>query len=167
MKHKHTPSPVAPTAAEKTAAEQIAEAYAPRPQARMVQMAQRESPALKSARERALAGQWRLTHTSMPIATPRELIAANPDLPPSFLAKPGDVVWLDDVDAAFCLDNDLVEPPDASPSRVGKVWENIQTELGWNQDGRPTNGRTGQSWDFAKCEALKNAREAKNRRASK
>jgi hypothetical protein len=87
-----------------------------------------EDPLPISAAERALAGVYRVIHGSIAIPVPlSERLKADGtedgNKPTQELAHPGDEVYLGDQDAASMLDADIIEPLDAKPSRVGKVWE--------------------------------------------
>jgi hypothetical protein len=117
-----------------------------RPVARLLKHTPRVTEGRKSAEERALGGRYRIIHGQVTIAVPVEQRLLpdgqiNPHLPSQVYADMGDEVELDHVDAAFFLDNDIVEPLNARPSRVGKVWDE--------------SDRSKRAWDYARCEALK------------
>jgi len=102
--------------------------------AKIVKMVPRVSAVQKTAEERALAGEYRVIHGQIGIPLPPERWRKkNPDgslsdeeIPgalKSMTAEMGDIVWLNNEDAMRCIDADLVEPVDAKPSRLGKVWQ--------------------------------------------
>jgi hypothetical protein len=95
--------------------------------ARLVHQAESLDPNALRAKERALAGTYRVIHGRVEIPqdwadwhTPdgQEI----PGQPKTITARMGDIVELGDEDAARMLDADVVERLDAKPSRVGKVW---------------------------------------------
>ena len=80
----------------------------------------------RTAKERKLAGTYRVIHGSIEVPLP-ESEWKNPDgsvkegEPRTEQAKMGDEVYFGDEDAMRILDADLIEPLDTKPSRVGKV----------------------------------------------
>ena len=138
-----TTQPATPDPNEATA--QILASYH-RPNAKLITHIARVDPGRKSAEERALGGRYRLIHGQMAIPVPLEQRLLpngqeNPYLPVQVLAEVSDIVELDHVGAAFALDNDLVEPLNARPSRAGKVWDEAT--------------RSKVAWDYKACEALR------------
>jgi len=75
-----------------------------------------------------LGGIYRVIHGRLILPLPLEARrlgadgALEPDAPKTFYAEVGDEVLLPHADAERMLDADVVEPLDARPSRVGKVW---------------------------------------------
>src|ERR1700722_5271801 len=78
-------------------------------------------------KSRKLGGDYRVIHGRVLVPKPTEafLNADGTDKPHAEkieYAIEGDIVRLTDLDAARLLEADVVEPLDAKPSRVGKVW---------------------------------------------
>ena len=72
-------------------------------------------------------GRYRVIHGSVMMPRPAsEWMDKDghdiPNQPKTETAMPGDVLQLTDDDAKRMLDADVVEPFDAKPSRVGRVW---------------------------------------------
>lgn len=96
--------------------------------ARIVKRVQRATPEQASAKERALAGTYRVIHGSIVVPRqPKDRLLAdgtiNPHEPTVEYAMPGDEIQLGDEDAARMLDANIIEELNARPSRVGKVWQ--------------------------------------------
>lgn len=74
------------------------------------------------------AGHYRMIHGGAWIPTPiAQLFDENgrrrDNVRPLQLAKVGDELWLNERDATMMVNQDMVEHIDASPSRVGQVWD--------------------------------------------
>jgi hypothetical protein len=137
----------------KTAVEVYLDSLRP-PSARLVRTLQRETADEKKAREAAKAGEYRVIHGSVAIPIPLEqrLLpdgSENEHLPRQVYAQPGDIVWVNDRDALFMLENDIIEPLDAKPSRAGKPSEMEQRTA------------SKQAWDYATVKAMREARAAR------
>jgi hypothetical protein len=86
--------------------------------------AQPHDPFELRAKERALAGTYRVIHGTIEIPRPDRLNEDGSEkTPKSISAIMGDHIELGDDDAARMIDAGVVERLDAKPSRVGKVWE--------------------------------------------
>lgn len=97
------------------------------PIARIAKQVPRHDPFKKSAKDRGLAGTYRVIHGSIAIPRPRSEWSLpdgseNPHEPKVIYAMMGDEIEIGDEDAARMIDADIIEPLDAKPSRVGKVW---------------------------------------------
>ena len=132
---------------------------AERPPARLIEAVVSEPAALLSARERALAGIYRVIHSNYVIGIPLERRCypdgtPNPMMPSTVTVGPGSIVELDDFDAASGLDNDLIEPATVplAASRMNKVWNEAE--------------RSKKPWTYAECEKLRLARDEAIRRAA-
>jgi len=93
---------------------------------RIVDRVPRATPAQASAKERHLAGRYRIIHGSIVVVRDPKIWHdsegnVRPDVPRTELALMGDVCWFNDIDAASLLDHDIIEPVDTKPSRLGKV----------------------------------------------
>jgi hypothetical protein len=93
---------------------------------RIVDRVPRATPAQASAKERHLAGRYRIIHGTIVVVRDPKLWHdsegnVRADVPKTEHALQGDVCWFNDIDAANLLDRDIIEPVDAKPSRLGKV----------------------------------------------
>jgi len=137
----------------KTATEEYLATLRPTP-ARVVRVIKRETEDQKKARLAAKEGEYRVIHGSVMIPIPLEnrLLpdnTENPYLPRQQPAQAGDIVWLNDADALFMLEHDIVEALDSRPSRVGKVCE---MEL---------HSNSKKSWDYQTVKGIQEARAAR------
>jgi len=95
--------------------------------ARITHREPRKNDEGEKLKARKLAGEYRVIHGSLAVSIPEDARrkpdgTINEHAPTFEYAKMGDRVWLNDADAARAIDADLVEPLDARPSRVGKVF---------------------------------------------
>lgn len=86
----------------------------------------RPNPARESAKDRHLAGNYRVIHGNVIVVRDPALWHdkdgnVKPEEPRTRMAIMGDICWFNDLDAASMLDNDIIEPVDTKPSRMGKV----------------------------------------------
>jgi hypothetical protein len=84
-----------------------------------------------------LGGTYRVIHGRIAIPRPEEDLrlpdgSENVHLSKTIFAEMGDEVLLSHIDAELMLDADVVEPLDARPSRVGKVWAPPPTKQNLN-----------------------------------
>lgn len=105
----------------------FADAPVPAGSPRILHRAPRVDANKKNAKELALGGSYRVIHGQVSVPRPMsERLnpdgTENPHEPKVEYAQPGDVVSFSDEDAMRLLDSDIIEPLDAKPSRVGKVW---------------------------------------------
>lgn len=136
----------AQSAAVLSETEAFIEQYRPQP-ARVVKLVLKDNPGERLAKEAHKAGVYRVIHGCFAIAIPLEQRLLpngheNPYLPKQLYAQPGSEIWLNDRDALHALQNDLVEPLDTKPSRVGKVWTGV--EIDRNGKEIPSN----KAWDY-------------------
>jgi hypothetical protein len=129
-------------------ATRVARAAYERTPARIIERKAVVSAEEKSAKERAQGGRYRVIHGNVSIAVPLSdrLFpngALNEHIPAQILVHPGDIIELDDIDAASMLDHGLIEPLTARPSREGKVWDE--------------KTRQNEPWDFKKALAWREA----------
>jgi hypothetical protein len=84
-----------------------------------------EPPGRPTQASRKLGGTYRVIHGRIELPRPAEEIAQDPSLTPAMTirAEVGDEVELGDTDAANMLDAGVIEPLDAKPSNVGRVWD--------------------------------------------
>jgi hypothetical protein len=84
-----------------------------------------EPPGRPSQASRRLGGLYRVIHGVVELPRPQAEIDADPSPTPALTirAQVGDEIEIGDTDAANMLDADVIEPLDAKPSRVGKVWD--------------------------------------------
>jgi len=78
------------------------------------------------------AGIYRVIHGRVAITLPKEMWTKSNgerdyDKPTQEFAKMGDEVWLNEQDATSMVNASIVEPLDAKPSRVGRVWDPPKT----------------------------------------
>lgn len=147
-----TPDPMSPTTAHqappsvtKSEVEDATKAVLAsfvRPNAKAISINPRPSAAQKTAAERKLGGRYRIIHGNFAVPIPLEQRLLpngeeNPYLPRQMYLKPGDVVELDDQDAASGLDSNVIEPLTTNPSRVDKVWK------------APDLEKAKRPWDYA------------------
>jgi hypothetical protein len=112
-----------------------------------------KDPAKLSPKERGLAGRYRVIHGTIHVTRPTASFTRPDGTEIPFAPKwdeagihlqadgkyLGDVVDLTDEDAAVLVDSDQVEPLDAKPSRVGKVFNppKVVREFGGMPQGVP------------------------------